>query len=130
SYTEFLNHYMEENREISASRREAMRRTFIDTVDLLFGTLGPGVAFRKPLNIKDPTSSKFATNKINGSIYESQMIAVSRLMQSGRVVPPDLKDRILSVFANENYVAAILQGTARRAKVLSRTRILDHALNA
>lgn len=129
NYTEYLNKYMEDNREVSAPQADKIRGLFTDTIDLIYDQLGPGVAFRKPLDVLGPSASRFAAN-INGSIYESQMVAVSRAIEGGAPVPSDLRDRVLSVFADGAYVASVLQGgTVKRSKVLTRTKILSEALN-
>jgi hypothetical protein len=130
SYTEHLNVFMEDNREISDARAEALTAVFGRAVDVLQRVLGPGVAFRKPLNPNDPENGRFATSMINGSIYESQMIAVSRLLESGVPEPHDLRTRILSVFSKPDYMSSVLQGTAKRSKVLARSRLLHQALTA
>lgn len=51
NYTEYLNSYMDENREISGQKYEELRELFQETIDLVHSTLGPGAAFRKPLNL-------------------------------------------------------------------------------
>lgn len=45
--------------------------------------LGPGIAFRKPKDQTDPSKGYFQ-NRINGSIYESQMVAFSRAFEQGK----------------------------------------------
>lgn len=47
NYTEYLNQFMEDNREVSAARYEKIRSLFNATVDILYEHLGAGVAFRK-----------------------------------------------------------------------------------
>ncbi|WP_462114832.1 GmrSD restriction endonuclease domain-containing protein [Lysobacter xanthus] len=129
SYTEHLNTFMEENREISDKRRAQMRALFEETVGALHSSLGPSVAFRKPLDMGNPQSSAFANNLINGSIYESQMVSVSKLIEAGDQLPADLRGRLLSAFTDPNYTGAVLQGgTAKKSKVLARTRVLDALL--
>ena len=120
SYTEYLNSYMEENREISEKRRSEMKQLFEETVSAIDSELGAGVAFRKPLDMTRPLSSSFATNLINGSIYESQMISVSRLIQMAGSAQ-GIRDKVLSAFSDPEYSGAVLQGgTAKKSKVLAR----------
>lgn len=128
NYTEQLNNYMEDNREVSSARLAALEDNFNKTVDLIYRDLGPGVAFRRPLDLASPTSSRFASAMINGSIFESQMISVSRMVESGRACPSDLRERILSVFTNPDYMNSVLSSTAKRAKVIRRARLLDEAI--
>jgi hypothetical protein len=128
SYTEYLNNYMEDNREISESRAAKLTDIFERTVNLIADSIGPGVAFRRALDVADPVNSRYAATSINGSIYESQMVALSRLIESGGPVPPDVRARVLSVFADPDFMAAVLQGTAKRAKALLRTRLVQRAV--
>lgn len=129
SYTEHLNNFMEENRELGEKRRLQMKEIFEGTIDALHAALGPAVAFRKPLDMVNPETSSFANNLINGSIYESQMSAVSKLVEAGRPIPADLRSRLLSAFTDSSYTGAVLQGgTAKKSKVLVRTKVLDALL--
>lgn len=130
SYTEYLNGYMEDNREVSEARAAKMTEIFETTVDLIYDVLGPGTAFRKPLNPSSPVDSRFAASSINGSIFESQMIALSHFVEAGGVSTEDLRTRLLSVFANSEYMTAVLQGTAKRPKVLARSKLLKVALTS
>lgn len=125
NYAEYLNNYMEENREISNPRAEQLRALFNDTVDRLWDALGPGVAFRRPLNKDKPTEDAFAHVAINGAIYESQMIAVSKVVEAGiELSPEELEARLLQGFMEKLYWSALFQGTATKARALRRTRIL------
>ena len=130
NYTEYLNNFMEENREISNEKSEFYTKLFNDTIDILYTHLGAGVAFRKPLLLEDPTNSRFAGNLINGSIFESQMISVSKLLESGKPVPSDLKNRVLSAFTVTTYTDSVFQGTSQKAKVLRRNSTLSEILLA
>ena len=42
NYSEYLNLHMEDNRDISSGRIENISKTFYETVDLIYSTLGPG----------------------------------------------------------------------------------------
>ena len=128
SYTEYLNKFMEENRYLSSERVNFLETIFESTIDCIYDTLGPGCAFRKPIDLSDPFASAFATNLINGSIYESQMIAFSRLIESGSPLPSDLRDRALSAFCMPLYLGSIFQGTSQRLRVLHRSRVLTDIL--
>lgn len=128
NYTEYLNNYMDENRGISLERADAFRRLFTQTVELIYTCLGAGVAFRKPLNLADPYNSRFAGNLINGSIFESQMVSVSRLIESGHTVPRNLRERVLSSFVNPVYTDSVFQGTAQKSKALRRNNTLSDLL--
>lgn len=129
SYKEHLNNFMEENRELSEKRRAQMKAVFEQTVAAIYSLLGPAVAFRKPLDLENPETSAFANNLINGSIYESQMASVSRLVEAGKPIPNDLRSRLVLAFRDPSYTGAVLQGgTAKKSKVLARTRVLDTLL--
>lgn len=128
NYTEYLNNYMDENREISSERAEALRKLFNETIELIHITLGAGVAFRKPLNLDSPLDSRFAGNLINGSIFESQMVSVSRLIESETQIPDNLKERILSSFTKQSYADSVFQGTAQKGKALRRNSMLTAIL--
>lgn len=130
NYTEHLNNFMEENREVSKEKSEYLIAIFEKTIDLLYEHLGAGVAFRKPLHLDDPANSRFAGNLINGSIFESQMISVSKLVESGKPIPNDLRDRILSAFKASTYTDSVFQGTSQKAKVLRRNSTLSDILLA
>lgn len=129
NYTEYLNAFMEETREISDVRRGELWEIFTSTVDAIYDCLGPTVAFRKPLNMADPLESAFANNLINGSIYESQMVAVSRVLASGQPLPQDARERLLKAFTDPQYAGSVLQGgTAKKSKALTRARVLEQLL--
>lgn len=125
NYTEYLNTFMEHYRWISPSLADHFRTLFNSTVDILYDALGPNVAFRKPSNLDQPESSGFATNLINGSIFESQMVAVARLLESRRELPSDLRTRLLSGFLDSGYRSSVFQGTAQKSKALRRNKILS-----
>ncbi|WP_080411434.1 DUF262 domain-containing protein [Burkholderia ubonensis] len=128
NYSEYLNAHMEFNREISGGLEAVLEGVFEKTVDLIYETLGPGTAFRKPVDRLAPALSAFGHTSINGAIYESQMVAVSRLIE-GKVLPPeDFKDRIFSAFAVDQYWNALFQGTSKKAKALHRSRILTEKI--
>ncbi|MDH0959370.1 DUF262 domain-containing protein [Pseudomonas chengduensis] len=128
NYTEYLNQFMEDNREVSAARYEKIRSLFNATVDILYEHLGAGVAFRKPNDLSSPLEGGFALNLINGSIYESQMISVSRLVESGKPIPGDLKGRMLGAFSNQQYADTIFQGTSQKSKAIRRSQLLTEAI--
>ncbi|MGY5333026.1 DUF262 domain-containing protein [Pseudomonas protegens] len=130
NYTEHLNNFMEENREISSEKIDFYTNLFNKTVETIYQHLGPGVAFRKPLKINDPTNSRFAGNLINGSIFESQMISVSKLLENGYPIPDDLRNRILSAFTKETYTDSVFQGTSQKSKVLRRNSTLTEIVLA
>lgn len=128
NYNEYLNQFMEENREIGPQRLGQIKNCFESTVDILHSALGPGVAFRKPSNLQNPNNGGFAQNLINGSIFESQMVSVGRLVDSGVSVPDDIRDRILAAFAIRDYSDSIYQGTAQKRKAIKRSRVLTELL--
>ncbi|QCT18539.1 DUF262 domain-containing protein [Jejubacter calystegiae] len=125
NYSEYLNLHMEDNREISSSRAEYIKTLFYGTVDLIYNELGPGTAFRKPKNQVDPKEG-FFQNRINGSIYESQMVAFSRAFENGW--RDKLADKAFSVFQNDGYWKNLFQGTSKKNSALSRSTILTEAL--
>lgn len=129
NYTEYLNSHMEENREVSEARQVQLELLFNETVDLIYQTLGVGVAFRKPINPGNPLSGAFARNLINGAIYESQMICFSNLAQ-GNNIPINLRDKVFSAFSNDDYWRTLSQGTTKKGTVLRRIRTLAEIIEA
>lgn len=125
NYSEYLNLHMEENREISTLRAESIQSLFYGTVDLIYDVLGPGTAFRKPKNQGDPDEG-FFQNRINGSIYESQMVAFSRALEHDW--HNDLAAKAFSVFQVDGYWKSLFQGTSKKNSALSRSTILTEAL--
>ncbi len=128
SYTEHLNSYMEENREIGATAAKNITDNFEATIDLIYRALGPGKAFRKPLEPENE-KSLYAHNIINGAIYESQMVAFSRLVQKKK--PPSLKKLKAAVheaFNTPDYWNSLFSGTSKKPKVLRRSNILSKIL--
>jgi uncharacterized protein with ParB-like and HNH nuclease domain len=123
-YTEYLNNFLEENRSLPLSRIEELKKLFLDTVDLIHSTLGPGVAFRRPIDQINP--QKFTHTQINGAIYESQMVVYSKLIEANSV-KSNLKDRILSSFAEAKYWGSLFQATAKKPTAIKRSsELFDH----
>ncbi|HFK2006789.1 TPA: DUF262 domain-containing protein [Pseudomonas aeruginosa] len=127
NYTEYLNSYLEENREISDSVCDQLEGLFESTIDLIYDSLGPGVAFRKPADRNNPEASGFAQNLINGAIYESQMISFSRLIEAGASAE-DVREKALSAFSDDDYWGALFSGTAQKSKALRRSSVLTDLL--
>ncbi|EPR7720644.1 DUF262 domain-containing protein [Klebsiella variicola] len=125
NYSEYLNLHMEENREVSLPRAESIESLFYGTVDLIYEVLGPGTAFRKPKNQTDPNEG-FFQNRINGSIYESQMVAFSRAYEHGW--HEDLAAKAFNVFQIDGYWKSLFQGTSKKNSALNRSTILTEAL--
>jgi hypothetical protein len=126
---EYLNTHMELNREISTQREVELEKIFEETIDTLYDALGPAVAFRKPSDRSDPVTAAYAQNLINGAIFESQMIAVYRLISSGKTLPAEVvKTRLLEAFKNDDYWNCLFQGTAQRSKALRRGDVLTKQL--
>jgi len=118
-YTEYLNTYMEEHRLIQTSKLESLFVLFHETVNCIYNTLGPGIAFRRPIDRDNP--SKFAHTLINGAIYESQMIGFSKIVEAGRAAEPGLKDKSMAAFKREPYWSTLFQGTAKKTTVIRRS---------
>lgn len=127
--TEYLNNFMEDNREASASRLLQLRALFEQTIDAVHAHLGPGIAYRKPIDLSDPVARGFAPNLINGAIFESQMVAFSKVIESGKPLPVDAKQRVYSSFAEKDYTRSISQGTSQKARALRRNSILTAILS-
>ncbi|MBS0984131.1 DUF262 domain-containing protein [Gluconobacter cerinus] len=121
SYTEYLNKYMEKNRSISSSRLIFLQKLFTDTVDSLHQCLGEGIAFRRPVIRGE--DHRFAHTLINGAIYESQMVAFSKLIEEKKIDNVD-KDKVISSFTDEQYWNSLFQGTAKKATALRRSKVL------
>lgn len=126
---EYLNNHMELNREISSQRREDLKNNFETTIEILYESLGPAVAFRKPSDRHSPLGAIYAQNLINGAILESQMIAVSRMVYSGKALSKDdVKKRLLEAFGIDEYWNCLFQGTAQRSKAMRRNDVLTKQL--
>ncbi|SDO07210.1 DUF262 domain-containing protein [Pseudomonas jinjuensis] len=127
NYTEYLNSFLEENREVGDAVCEQLESLFNSTVDLIYEVLGPGVAFRKPLAREHAEDEGFALNLINGAIYESQMIAFSRLIEVGRSAE-DARENAFSAFCDDDYWSALFSGTAQKSKAIRRSNVLTALL--
>lgn len=128
SYAEFLNNHMEENREISSALAAEMEGLFNRTIDAIYDALGPGVAFRKPSDRHAPADGTFAHAAINGAIYESQLVTVSKILEEKGRLPRNFRQKILKAFSMDDYWNALFQGTSKKAKALTRSRILYSCL--
>ncbi len=125
NYSEYLNLHMEENQEISKSKEDSIEELFKKTVDLLYAELGTGVAFRKPKDRNDPQQG-FYRNLINGSIFESQMVAFSKAFEAGKTV--NLQVKAFEAFTDEDYWGSLFQGTSKKTKALRRSTVLTEYL--
>ncbi|OAT26553.1 hypothetical protein M976_02714 [Buttiauxella ferragutiae ATCC 51602] len=126
NYSEFLNLHMDDNRELSQSRIDETEQLFKNTVDLIYEKLGPGIAFRKPKDRHNPGIGGFAHNAINGAIYESQMVAFSRVLDKAN--KDSLADLAFQSFQLEEYWSCLFQGTSKKTKALKRSLILTSSL--
>lgn len=125
-YTEYLNTFMEEHRMLPGSQLEMAEKTFYNTVDLIYRTLGPGIAFRRPMDRSNPR--RFAHTLINGAIYESQMIAFASVVEHGNANDPKLKEKIFQSFSNDGYWGSLFQATAKKQSAIRRTTELVRQL--
>jgi len=125
NYAEYLNLHMDENRELTQQRQDNIKELFESTIDLIYDNLGPGVAFRKPKNRQDATQG-FYKNLINGSIYESQMVAFSRAHEKG--VTNNLHLKAFAAFCNDDYWNSLFQGTSKKSKAIKRSQTLTDIL--
>jgi hypothetical protein len=131
NFAEYLNKHMEDRRVITEDMAKCLQDEFDATVQVVKRVLGPGIAFRKPSNREDPSSGTFALNKINGAIFEAQMISFSRYLANGRThSDTDLKERTFRAFSDDVFWNALFQGTAQRRKAIDRSRILTDFLVA
>ena len=129
NFAEYLNRHMEDRRVITEDMARRLQDEFDETVQVVNRVLGPGIAFRKPSNRNDPSSGTFAQNKINGAIYEAQMISFSRYLATGTTLSDtELKERALRAFSDDVFWNALFQGTAQRKKAIDRSRILTDLL--
>ena len=129
NFAEYLTRHMEDRRVITEDMARRLQDEFDETVQVVNRVLGPGIAFRKPSNRNDPSSGTFAQNKINGAIYEAQMISFSRYLATGTTLSDtELKERALRAFSDDVFWNALFQGTAQRKKAIDRSRILTDLL--
>jgi hypothetical protein len=129
NFAEYLNKHLEDRRVVGEDMARRLQDEFTATVQVIKRVLGPGIAFRKPSNREDPSSGTFAQNKINGAIYEAQMISFSRYLATGRTLSDiELKERTLRAFSNDIFWNSLFQGTAQRRKAIDRSRILTDLL--
>lgn len=125
SYTEYLNNYMEQNRSLPSTKLTELRELFLSTIDNIFEHMGPGAAFRRPVNRGE--DGRFAHTLINGAIYESQMIAFSKMIENGNTAALN-RQKVISAFLNEAYWNTLFQGTAKKATAIRRTEELHRHL--
>lgn len=128
NYAEYLNGHMENNREISDLRAIEIEKLFVKTIDVIYEKLGPGVAFRKPTDRATPKGVTFTHVGINGAIFESQTVAVSKLIEGRKKIPINLRSKVLSIFSNDEYWNSLFQGTSKKAKAMRRSRLLIEKL--
>lgn len=129
NYNEYLNSYMENNKEISLPRSQMLEGKFVSVVDKMYAVLGPGAAFRKATFSSSSQDPTFNRRLINGAIYESQMISISRYLDAGLSKSDEqLKQLFIESFQNALYTDNIYQGTARKARALLRSRVLTEIL--
>lgn len=129
NFAEYLNRHMEDRRVITEDMARRLTAEFDETVQAVNRVLGPGIAFRKPSNRNDPLSGTFAQNKINGAIYEAQMISFSRYLATDKTLPDsELKERALRAFSDDVFWNSLFQGTAQRRKAIDRSGILTDLL--
>jgi hypothetical protein len=121
NYTEYLNNYMEQNRSLNSKTLVHLEHIFENTVANIKMILGAGTAFRRP--VVRGRDERFAHTLINGAIYESQMIAFSKVFEAGRM---DKLDRatVISSFSDDKYWGTLFQGTAKKATAIRRTEEL------
>lgn len=121
SYTEFLNNYMEQNRSQPATKLVQLRELFLKTIEIIYQQLGPGVAFRRP--VTRGQDGRFAHTLINGAIYESQMVAFSKLIEEGHTAVLS-RAKAITAFSEDKYWNTLFQGTAKKATAIRRTEEL------
>lgn len=121
SYTEYLNNYMDQNRSLPSTKLAELRDLFIQTIESIYQNLGPGVAFRRPVIRGE--DGRFAHTLINGAIYESQMIAFSKLIEGGNAHRLN-RGKVITSFLDDRYWGTLFQGTAKKATALRRTEEL------
>lgn len=127
NYTEYLNMFMERYKNTTEEQLLRFENKFKKTVDLIYAALGPGKAFRKPSDRNVVTSTSFAHTKINGAIYDSQMVAVSKIDE--RTEATRVSAALLNGFADDDYWSSIFQGTSKKTKVIKRISVLESLLN-
>lgn len=125
-YTEYLNNYMEENRNIGSSEIQETEDVFNKAIDIIYSEIGPGSAFRKPLD-RNNIWNGFATNLINGAIFESQMIGMMHAIRQDGVVP-NIRESISKSFKDSDYYNCLFSGTAQKAKALRRNKLMKKYL--
>jgi hypothetical protein len=121
NYTEYLNKYMERNRSLTSSSLSKLSDLFYQTIELIWNVLGPGVAFRRP--VVRGEGGRFAHTLINGAIYESQMIAFSKVIETDQADRLD-RAKVIAAFSDDRYWSTLFQGTAKKATAIRRTEEL------
>jgi hypothetical protein len=115
SLTEFLNIYMDDNRDISTVKQAELKELFESTLDLVFRNIGFEI-FPKSEDGK----------AFNRSIFESVMVAIARLNQEKKINPSSLKAKYKILIKNSDYINAVGSQTSDKKKYLDR---LDIAYN-
>jgi hypothetical protein len=121
SYTEYLNNYMDQNRSRPATKLTELQDLFTNTVSALYRCLGPGIAFRRPVTRGE--DGRFAHTLINGAIYESQMIAFSKMIEYGNSGILN-RNKVITSFLDDRYWNTLFQGTAKKPTAIRRTEEL------
>lgn len=127
NYTEYLNNYMEQNRSLNGTTLTKLENIFENTVSNIKNLLGAGTAFRRP--VVRGKDDRFAHTLINGAIYESQMIAFSKLFEEGKIGNLN-REKVITSFSDERYWGTLFQGTAKKATAIRRTEELYRLLSA
>lgn len=112
----FLNNFIEENRDLQLHSKEKLETLFIETVTTLDKYVGKG-AFR-PERV------------LNASAMDSVMTAMAKRIQRGSITnEAEIKKQIHQLFNNDEYQSTIKTGTSDEEKVRKRLHLAYEAFS-
>lgn len=104
---DFLTRYAKSNAILDNINEQIMRSAFVDTIDMLFASLGD-----KVFRIK---------NALNAAIFDSVMVGLScRISKGGDIDKSKLKIAYETLLKDPKYSSAIEKATAREGQVQDR----------
>jgi len=112
----FLNNFIEENRDLQLHSKEKLETLFIETVTTLDKYVGK-VAFRPE-------------GALNAAAMDSIMTAITKRIQRGPITNTDeIENQIHQLFNNHEYQSTIKTGTSDEEKVRKRHYLANEAFS-
>lgn len=113
---DFLNRYMESNRDLQRQTEKDLQRVFLGAVSVLHEVIGTR-AFR-------------LVRAVNAAVIDSVMTGLARRLAKGTITNKDqLRERYTALLKDKNYRAAVETGTSQESNVETRIRLATEALS-